>query len=268
VNVDGKLGRKIMPFPHNAYHNKDVLKYANLSVADRISQIKDDLTPDEQTAIESFVLLCSGGTRTNSAFLDFLRWWAAAGYNYATLYETIIIYKFKCGQSGFSLRFFEEAVESGNLSYAFNSPVSHIDHTGEIAHVTTRDGRRYSAKRVVCTVPLNVLNAIKFVPPLDPLKQEAANLKHVNQCVKVHAEVRDRDMRSWSGVTYPHNKLIIGMGDGETPAGNTHIVFFGSDSNHMHAEENIEETLNAVKAFGQEGVERLVSQGFPQEGFI
>jgi hypothetical protein len=113
VNVDGKLGREIMPFPHNAYHNKDVLKYANLSVADRISQIKDDLTPDEQTAIESFVLLCSGGTRTNSAFLDFLRWWAAAGYNYATLYEIIIIYKFKCGQSGFSLRFLRKLSNLG-----------------------------------------------------------------------------------------------------------------------------------------------------------
>lgn len=251
-----------MPFPYNAYHNKDVLEYAHLSVADRVAQVKDDLTPDEQAAIEAFILLCSGGTTENSSFLDFLRWWAAADYNYLTLLQTVIVFKLKCGQSGFALRFFQEALESGDLSYAFNSPVSHVDTTHKIAQVTTRDGLRYSAKRVICTVPLNVLNQVKFSPPLDAAKQEAADLGHVNQCVKVHAEVKDRDMRSWSGVTYPHNRLIIGVGDGETPAGNSHIVFFGSDHNHIHPEEDVDETLKAVQAFGQKDIERLVSYTF------
>lgn len=257
-----------MPFPFNASWNTDVGQYANLSVADRIAQIDHDLSRDERSAIEAFVLLCSGGTRDNSAFLDFLRWWAAGNYDYRTLLDTIIVFKLKCGQSGFATRFFNEAIGTGNLSYSFNTTVTRIDSSqaqgpgpGAVVQIQTKDGRKYLARRVICTVPLNVLNKVEFSPPLEQAKQEAATLKHVNQCVKVHAEVKDPEMRSWSGVTYPHNKLVIGVADGTTPAGNTHCVFFGCHANHIHADENIDETLKAVKEFAPMDVERLVSLG-------
>ena len=258
VNVDGNLGRTIMPFPFNASWNKDVSKYANLSVADRIAQIRHTISSDERHAIEAFVLLCSGGTAQNSAFLDFLRWWAAGNYDYKTLLETIIIYKLKCGQSNFAIKFFQEALATGHLSYSFNTAVKRIDSTGDVVQVATKDGRSFSGKRVICTVPLNVLDQVEFNPPLEREKHEAAALKHVNQCVKVHAEIKDPDMRSWSGVTYPNNKLVIGVADGTTPAGKTHCVFFGCDANHMHADEDIDETLRAVKAFAPMEVDRLV----------
>jgi hypothetical protein len=270
VNVDGDLGRTIMPFPFDAYRNKDVLQYANLSVADRIAQIRHTLSSDERHAIEAFVLLCSGGTAQNSAFLDFLRWWAAGNYDYKTLLETIIIFKLKCGQSGFATKFFQEALATGHLSYSFNTAVDRVDSIGNVVQIHTKDGRVFSGKRVICTVPLNVLEKVQFNPPLDREKREAAALKHVNQCVKVHAEVRDPEMRSWSGVTYPNNKLVIGVADGTTPAGKTHIVFFGCDANHMHAEENIDATLQAVKGFAPLDVDRLVRftmvrRGVPDE---
>lgn len=247
-----------MPFPFNAHWNKDVLQYSNLSVADRITQISHDLSSDEQHAIEAFVLLCSGGTRDNSAFLDFLRWWAAGNYNYKTLLDTIIIFKLKCGQSGFARKFFDEAVATGNLSYSFNTAVSQIDSSKTAIQVQTADGQQFQAKRLICTVPLNVLSKVEFNPPLDPAKQEAAALKHVNQCVKVHAEIKDPEMRSWSGVTYPNNELVIGLADGRTPAGTTHCVFFGCDAK-LHADEDVERALKAVKAFAPMDVERLVS---------
>ncbi|OAL30950.1 hypothetical protein AYO20_08535 [Fonsecaea nubica] len=267
VNVDGNLGRAIMPFPFNAYWNEDVFKYSNLSVAERIAQISHDLSSDERHAIEAFVLLCSGGTRENSAFLDFLRWWAAANYDYKTLLDTIIIFKLKCGQSGFARRFFEEALISGNLSYSFNTPVAAIDSSKGLVEVRTKDGQRFWAKKVICTAPLNVLENIEFNPPLDRAKREAAALKHVNQCVKVHAEVKDPEMRSWSGVTYPHNKLVIGVADGTTPAGKTHCVFFGCDANHMHADEDIDQTLRAIKEFGPMEVDRVVFHNWSKDEF-
>lgn len=262
VNVDGNLGRTVMPFPFNAHWNKDILQYSNLSVADRIAQISHDLSSDEQHAIEAFVLLCSGGTRDNSAFLDFLRWWAAGNYNYKTLLDTIIVFKLKCGQSGFAIKFFDEAVATGHFSYSFNTTVSRVDFSKGLVEVQTTDGQKFQAKRLICTVPLNVLNKVEFNPPLDQAKQEAATLKHVNQCVKVHAEIKDPEMRSWSGVTYPNNELVIGLADGRTPAGTTHCVFFGCNAN-LHADEDVAKTLNAVKAFAPMDVERLVSLPSP-----
>lgn len=259
VNVDGNLGKTVMPFPFDAHWNKDVLQYADMSVADRIEQLKTELSDDERNAVEALVLVCSGGTRDNSSFLDFLRWWAAGGHNFSTLWDTLIVFKLKCGQSGFAIRFFNEALATGNLSYSFSTTVSRVDSSQNIVRVRSSDGQEFHAKRLICTVPLNVLNKVQFEPPLDPAKTEASRLKHVNQCCKVHAEVKDPEMRSWDGITYPHNRLLLGTADGTTPAGNTHCVFFGCYANHLHADESIDETLKAINEFAPMEVERLVS---------
>lgn len=248
-----------MPLPYGQYSDEALHDYAKMSVADRLEQIKNDLTDDERNAISAVVLVCSGGTRENSSFLDFLRWWAAGNYNYPTLLETVLAIKFKCGQSAFALRFFQEALSSGRLSYSFDTVVTQVDFSsGDIVKILSRDGLTFRAKRVICTVPLNVLNKVRFHPALSEAKLDAIRHKHVNQCVKLHAEIKDPEMRSWGGVTYPNNRLLLGTADGTTPSGNTHCVFFGCSENHLHAEEDIDETLKAVNAFGEMEVERLV----------
>lgn len=258
MNIDGQLGKVVMPFPFNSNWNKSVEEYAHLSVADRICQIQHDLTSDEQAAIESFVLLCSGGTRENSSFLDFLRWWAAGGYNYASVLETTIGFKLRCGQSRFAIRFFDEALASGHLSYSFDSTVSHVDSRRELTCVQTKRGDKFRARRIVCTAPLNVLQKISFSPSLDPMKLQASTMQHVNKILKLHAEVRDPGLRSWSGMIYPDNQLVLGVGDGTTPAGNTHCVFFGLPASPLVPEDDIDGAVSAIQKFLPMDIERLV----------
>lgn len=138
-----------MPFPFNSHWNKDVLKYADMSVADRIEQIRDDLTEEERHVIEALVLVCSGGTRDNSAFLDFLRWWAAGNYDLETFMDTIIVFKLKSGQSMFAKRFFDEAHATGMLSYAFSTRVESIQSSADSVHISTSNGEKYTAQRVI-----------------------------------------------------------------------------------------------------------------------
>ena len=57
VNIDGDHGKKVMPEPHNEFHNPEAATFDALSVADRVKQIEHDLSPDERTALLSFVLL-------------------------------------------------------------------------------------------------------------------------------------------------------------------------------------------------------------------
>ena len=124
--------------------------------------------------------------------------------------ETIIVFKLKCGQSSFATRFFNEALNTGSLSYSFDTVVSSVDSSHrDHVQVRTTDGRQFLARRVICTVPLNVLCKVQFNPPLEQAKAEAAKIKHVNQIVKLHAEIKAPEMRSWSGVTYPANKLLF-----------------------------------------------------------
>lgn len=258
VNVDGAHGKTIMPFSHTANFTAEALKYDNMSVADRLAEIADSLTPNERLGVEAFVLLCSGGTLETTSFFEILHWWALCAYSYEGCIEHLIKYKFRGGQSSFAVRFFGEALATGNLTYAFSTPVASVKTTQTGVSVTARNNKAFRARRMICAVPLNVLNNVKFNPPLAPGKKAAADTGHVNQCVKVHAEVRDRDLRSWTGINYPHNGLFYGLGDGETPAGNTHIVAFGGQHNHFEPDENIEVTKRALQGLVPMDIERIV----------
>lgn len=186
--------------------------------------------------------------------------------------DMLISWKFKNGQSSFAIRFFQEALATRRLDYAFNSPVSHIKDTGREVEVTTREGLRYSAARLISAVPLNVLGGVTFEPPLSEGKKAAIAIGHVNQCVKVHAEISNKDLRSWTGVTYPHNELMYALGDGTTPAGNTHVVCFGGDNKHIDPEVDIDATKRAVtNMFVQQEkkpeIERLVFHNWSKDEF-
>ncbi|KAG2420477.1 monoamine oxidase N [Aspergillus terreus] len=269
VNVDGQLGRKIMPLSHDTFHIPEARKYDNMSAQDRLDEISLSLTPNERVALESFILLCSCGTLQTTSFLEFLHWWALCGYTYQGCLDCLITYKFKGGQSSFAIKFFKEALSTGRLSYVFNSPVSSIHDNGKKVTLTTRDGRQYSAPRLISTVPLNVLNTIKFEPPLDPQRVAAMNIGHVNQCVKVHAEISSKDMRSWTGISYPFNKLAYAIGDGTTPQGNTHVVCFGGNFNHIQPEEDVAATKKAVENLspGNMDIKRLVFHNWSKDEF-
>jgi Flavin containing amine oxidoreductase len=258
-NVDGNSGRDIIPFPHNASFNPEVLKYDKMTVADRLHEIRNNLTPNERVAVEAFVLLCSGGTLETTSFFELLHWWALSEYSYHGCIEYLVKYKFRFGQSSFAIRFFHEAQETGNLSYVFNCPVASVKSEGDIVQVSSRDGNTFLGRKMISAMPLNVLNAVKFDPPLSKARNAAADIGHINQCIKVHAEIRDRHLRSWTGISYPHNKLIYGFGDGTTPAGNTHVVCFGAKHNHFHPEDDMQETMKALRGFVDMDIERIVS---------
>ena len=88
----------------------------------------------------------------------------------------------------------------------------------------------------------------------------AASVGHVNKCVKVHAECRNVELRSWSGVNYPGNQLIYAIADGTTPSGNTHIVAFGGDHKPLTPGADIKQTQQALQALVPMDIERLVSE--------
>lgn len=246
-----------MPFPHNEFAVAKAKEFDTLSAADRLKQIEHTLTPDERTAVCGFVLLCSGGTLENTSFYEFLHWWALCNYSYQYCIEYLIKYKFKTGQSSFAINFFQEALSTGNLSYAFNHRVSDIRDEAEVTVMA--EGKGFTGSKVISAVPLNVLNNISFEPALPTGKQTAASIGHVNKCAKVHAECSERDLRSWSGIDYPRNKLTYALGDGTTPSGRTHIVAFGASYNHLDPEVDIHTTMEALQTLVPMDIQRLVT---------
>ncbi|RYN20830.1 Monoamine oxidase N [Alternaria arborescens] len=272
TNIDGAYGRNMIPLPYDMFHVANATHLDDVSAQDRIDAIALSLSPQERAAVESFVLLCSGATLATTSFLEFMHWWALCGYTYAGCIDMLITWKFKGGQSSFAIKFFQEALATKRLAYAFNSPVNNIQDTGRKVQVTTRDGRRYHAARLISAMPLNVLGEVTFDPPLCAGKTKAIATGHVNQCVKVHAEVSNKDLRSWTGVAYPHNELMYAIGDGTTPAGNTHIVCFGGSNKHIDPEDDIDATKRAVTNMfvqqkDQPNIERLVFHNWSKDEF-
>ncbi|KAF2026652.1 FAD/NAD(P)-binding domain-containing protein [Setomelanomma holmii] len=232
TNIDGVYGRKTIPLPHTTFHNPTSIPLDSQSALDRITEIAFTLSPHERAILEASILLCS----------------AMCGYTYQGWIDMLITWNFRLGQSTFARKFFDEALPTKRLSYAFNNPVSSISNTPSGVQVTSQTGQTFTALRCICTIPLNVLSTISFSPPLSAGKQSAISTEHVNQTVKIHAEISNPHLRSWTGITYPYNELHYAIGDGTTPARNTHIVAFGGMNKHMHPEQDINKTRNAVSA--------------------
>lgn len=195
-----------------------------------MNQVKDQFTSQELAIISSVICQNSGGTLENTSFLEILRWWVAGGSSVKSLFAYVIKYKLGCGQSGLARKIFEEAQQTGKLSYSFKTIVQKIEQSTSGANVTTKDNKHYSARKVICTIPLNVLKDIEFQPPLTRLKKEAISKGHVDQMIKIHAEVKGNEWRSWSGTAWPGKGLAGAYGDGLTKAGNTHLVAFGNNA--------------------------------------
>ena len=230
MNVDGKLGRGVIPFPHNAHYNPITSMYDKMSLADRMSQIQESLSALERDMLECLLAINTGGTLENSSFFEMLRWWALCNYDMGWYNELCLSYKLKKGQSEFARRAFDEAIATNRVTYQFDLPIAAVSDRDTHVLVTSRSGEQFKARRAVSTIPLNVLTTIEFSPPLLSGKMVAAELGHVNHCSKLHAEVANPDLRTFSGNKH-NSPLSLAFGDSTTPAGNVDVVAFGPSSN-------------------------------------
>lgn len=248
-NVDGQMGCRILPFPHDPFFNPEIYEYDHLTAFDRLEQIRDQLTSMESAALEGYILLMSGGTPGNSGFLDMLRWWALCDYRSDRMRESGIAYKMKCGTTGLAKRIFEDGYMSTNLAFKLRSPVESIFEQDGTVFVSTNEasgGIGYQSRQVISTIPLNVLKSVRFMPPLGPAKEAAIQTGHIGLHSKVHFEALGPELRSWSGYAYPGRGLLYAYGDDTLPSSNTHIVSFGAAEVPLHAAKDVEKTKEAL----------------------
>lgn len=261
--MDGENCRRICPLPHAQLDSiltdrKEVERYDKVSCRERFEEIKHLLTAEEAGLLVALLLHISGGSMENSSLWDMIRSHALMSYssdNFGPIWTT---FKLREGQSELAKRMFDDAVAFG-LDYSFQSPIHAIYDNASLVEVKTTAGSIHQARRVVCTIPLNVLRTIQFFPPLSPKRQEALEVGHVNFMTKIHAEVEGPGLASWNGMRYP-NLLMFGYGDGVTENGNAHIVGFGKDERVTYVpERDPEKTIDAFKKLHPMEVRKMVS---------
>lgn len=194
-----------------------------------MDQIHDQLSDEELSILEAQLVQMGGNTLDKLGLVGALRWWALGGHTPTGLNDIALHTRLRSGNSELHRRIFEHAKSTGNLSYGFKAPVQRIEDADGIVTVTTRDGKTWKARSVICTVPLNVLSKVEFSPALPADKVEALQQESVNRCNKVHVDVNGPDYLSWGSMATPGKGLVSAFGDHLTPANDTHLVCFGPD---------------------------------------
>lgn len=76
VNVDGRMGKTVIDWPHDALRNKEaVAVYDKMSFADRFAQIDNDPSPLEKSVLQGFFSFACGGQWEDASFHEMLQWW-------------------------------------------------------------------------------------------------------------------------------------------------------------------------------------------------
>ncbi len=272
VNVDGASARTICPLPHAPLGNIEVdratvERWDLYSCWDRYQEIRDQLSLEEAGLLEALLVHLSGTTALDrSSFWDVIRSHALFAHNPDNFEEVWFKYKLRAGQSTLARRMLSEAVETG-LNYSFSTPIETIiDHSSEdpngLVELRTKHGSNatrtsFRARRVISTIPLNVLHDIQFIPPVSALRREAFETGHVNRLVKIHAEVEGSGLASWNGLRYP-NLLQFGYGDGVLPNGHAHLVAFGDDDDgRFRPQDDPKKVVEALQQLHPMDVQRM-----------
>lgn len=274
VNVDGQFGRTICPLPHAQLDNRvvdraTVENWDQVSCQDRFLQIQHELTAEEQGFLVSLLLHISGGHMETSSLWDMIRSQALLMHSTDNFNDIWLRYKLRDGQSALAKKMFDEAVETG-LDYAFSTPIKSITQQStadERVVVRTTSGETFQARKLITTVPLNVLKEIEFQPALSAKKQEAIKIEHVNHMNKIHADVANPELERWNGMRFP-GMLMYGYADGVLPNGDVHLTAFGADERpHFLPERNPEKAVAEFKALHPMDVKRMVSSANKHRSF-
>ncbi|KAI9150863.1 putative monoamine oxidase N [Paramyrothecium foliicola] len=265
VNVDGQYGRTLCPLPHAMLDNPivgraTVERWDQKSCHDRFEEIKHTLTAEEQGLLVSLLLHISGGNMKNSGLWDMIRSHALLMHSSDNFADVWLRYKLRDGQTELAKRILSDAVDNG-LEYSFSTPVRSISQPSESdqpVRVCLANGETFQARKVITTIPLNVLKDVEFSPTLSVRRQEAINIGHVNHMTKIHANVSNVELERWNGMRFPGN-LMYGYGDGVTPKGDVHLVAFGADERpNFIPEKHPEKAVNALKQLHPMNVKRLI----------
>ncbi|EJP66826.1 Amine oxidase [Beauveria bassiana ARSEF 2860] len=229
-NLDGHDLKHSWKYPFGTGQSPDLMaQWDQRSCKDRLDEIRDQLSAEELSVLESQLLQMGGSSLDKIGLLGVLLWWSLGSHTPTGLNDIGLHTRLQSGQSELHRRIFEHAKATENLSYRFQTPIRRIEDGSDVVTVTSRDGQTYKAKSVICTIPLNVLSSVDFSPPLPADKLAAIQHKSVNRCNKVHIDLNGPDYLSWSSLGTPGKGLVSAFGDHLTNANNSHLVCFGPD---------------------------------------
>ncbi|MEV4732407.1 NAD(P)/FAD-dependent oxidoreductase [Saccharopolyspora sp. NPDC049426] len=216
-----------IPRPDKPLSNPELASVDGFSVQDKLDEL--DLPVEEYRANEAAWVGHFNAPLGDGAFTSALRWTAATAGSWHLMHEASAVFRLATGT-----RSLIEAIVADTDTDAdirTSTEVSRIGHDADGAVVTTTGGERIRAKRVVLTLPQNLLGELDISPGLCAEKQAASKEGTASKGVKVWIRVRGpiKPFFAYSSAAHPLSVVrteFLGEDDAV-------LVSFGADASRI-----------------------------------
>ena len=214
--------REIMPRPAEPFVDTRWIDADTLSVADKLAA--SALTPEGRIIAATICAANSGAASKNVSWIDIVRLIALSGYSLELQGDVLSRFKVKGGMRSL----YTALADDCGATIELGSPVTAIETTPDGVRVVGANGKVYSDKAAISTLPLNTLKDVAFAPPLPEQKRKVSVEGHAGKASKIHVLV-DGERPLFTGWapgtgTSPINFILW---DG-IENGCTHLIAFGS----------------------------------------
>ncbi|KAJ4317088.1 hypothetical protein N0V84_007541 [Fusarium piperis] len=217
-DVDGQGGRSVMPQANQPLLNREAIARWDISAEERIRQM--DVSPEQKKLLHMWMAISGLTDVSKIGFLSLLRLYALSGYSFQQFLEINGTFKIPGGTTALANRIFAEFKGPA----LFNRHITSITSTSGGATVQVKDGEKFSANQVICTIPIHCLADINFSPPLP---ESFTSIVHHNLGGKLHAHSPNGSARFF-GVTTPDKAACFGFTESESKTGGVNMVLFRS----------------------------------------
>lgn len=214
--------RAIMPRPAEPFADAGWIAADTISVADKIAA--SSLTPEARILAATIFAASSGGAAENVSWVDIVRLVALSGYSLELESDVVSRFKLKGGMRSL----YSALADDCGATIELNSPVAAIETTGDGVRIVGTNGKAWSARAAISTLPLNTLKDVGFRPPLPKQKLDVSVEGHAGNANKIHILIEGERpiFTAWAPGTgsSPINHMFW---DGAAN-GRTHLIAFGS----------------------------------------
>jgi hypothetical protein len=164
LDVDGAGGTKLLARPYDRDFVRNIpVKYFNMTCKDRLDELPD--VPQEHRDLVASMFETIGCAPIDvTPFFEILRWFGLSGFTFRGFLESVDALSLKRGTTSLALAIMEESRADILLSAPVKSVVR--GKSEHITTITTRNDKKFLARRVICTLPVNCLGDGRFSPSL------------------------------------------------------------------------------------------------------
>jgi monoamine oxidase len=184
---------QVLPRPHDPLFVPEIAKLDPVSAGERLDGL--GLPQDQRDIMNAMFSTMAHCDPSEAGLVEMLRWFALPGATLPACLDSVGRYWLRGGMK----TLIQGILDDGKPELRLSTPVKAVRQTDDQVVVTTDAGETVSARALVLTAPLNVLNQIEFSPPLSPEKRAAASEGHAGSGVKLHIKVRGQ-LGGFSGV--------------------------------------------------------------------